>query len=374
MSEQKNKAGIKPKKSKKKKSRGKKKANKVERPYPRRTIDKALKIANAIKEKNGGNPWGPNEVANAINLGARGNEFFYLAQASREFGITEGSRDAALIKLTKLGHDLVYAPNQDEEEKLKKQAFLKVPLFNSVLEYYKSSDLPEMKYLANTLTAQFKLSPETHEEFSDLFAQNCKYLGIGSGFEGEGNYSASGGENDEQSVNPTSEHLVVTLAEAKDDSGPLCFVVMPFSEKDESYSKGFFDEVLKNLIVPAGKESGFRVETANRKGSDIIQATIINNLLNADLVLTDLTTHNPNVLFELGMRIAKDKPVVLIRSIGTSAIFDVDNMLRVFEYNPNLWTSTINDDREGLTEHIKAAWERRDSDATYMKILTSQPS
>lgn len=37
--------------------------------------------------------------------------------------------------------------------------------------------------------------------------------------------------------------------------------------------------------------------------SEVIQSTIVNDLDAADLVIVDLTEHNPNVLFELGMRI-----------------------------------------------------------------------
>jgi nucleoside 2-deoxyribosyltransferase len=111
------------------------------------------------------------------------------------------------------------------------------------------------------------------------------------------------------------------------------------------------------------------VLTANREGSDVIHATIVNQLLDADLVVADLTENNPNVLFELGLRIAEDKPIALIRSKGTRAIFDVDNMLRVYEYDPNLWVSTIDHDRPRLTSHIKAAWDNRDSNMTFMKIL-----
>jgi len=47
------------------------------------------------------------------------------------------------------------------------------------------------------------------------------------------------------------------------------------------------------------------------------------------LVIADITDHNPNVLFELGIRIAKDLPVALIKAEGTGPIFDVDNMMRV---------------------------------------------
>lgn len=83
-------------------------------------------------------------------------------------------------------------------------------------------------------------------------------------------------------------------------------------------------------------DAGFTVETANKQGSDVIHSTIVNDLLEADLVIADLTDHNPNVLFELGMRMHADLPVALIKSKDTGKIFDVDNMLRVYEYNPNL--------------------------------------
>jgi hypothetical protein len=66
---------------------------------------------------------------------------------------------------------------------------------------------------------------------------------------------------------------------------------------------------------------------------------------------------------------AEDKPVVLIKALGTGPLFDVDNMLRVFEYSPNLWQTTIEKDLPNLRDFIKGAWENRSSDKSYMKIL-----
>jgi hypothetical protein len=106
----------------------------------------------------------------------------------------------------------------------------------------------------------------------------------------------------------------------------------------------FFGEVLRSLLTRAGVAAGLVVETAKRQGSDIIQSTIINELLDADLVIADLTDHNPNVLFELGLRLSEHKPVALIKASDTGRIFDVDNMLRVLEYNPSLWPSTLQSD------------------------------
>jgi hypothetical protein len=335
------------------------------RPYPRVTLEEALRIPSALKLKNGGNPWPPADLAAAVGLSHKNPEFFYMAAASRDFGFTEGSRDTDLIALTEFGRDVVYAPSKPEEEAKLREALLKVEVFRKVLEYYKGANLPEMQYLGNTLSREFNLDPSFHEEFSKLFRENCAFLKIGSGFAVDQPIQPSGPSVYESRDGAST----VVLAEPKSQTGLKCFAAMPFRERESTRSKGFFDEVLRALIAPAGRDAGFEVSTANREGSDVIQSTIVNQLLDADLVIADLTENNPNVLFELGLRIAEDKPVALIRSKGTPAIFDVDNMLRVYEYDPNLWTSTIEHDRPKLTDHIKAAWEDRESGRTFMKIL-----
>lgn len=142
-----------------------------------------------------------------------------------------------------------------------------------------------------------------------------------------------------------------------------------FKERTSVYSEGFFEEALKNLITPAGVEAGFQIETARREGSDIIQSTIVNELLDPDLVIADLTEDNPNVLFELGLRIAFKKPIALIRAEGTAAIFDVDALLRVASYNPSLWKSTLEQDVPKVTAHVRGAWESRENPQTWLSLL-----
>lgn len=253
-------------------------------------------------------------------------------------------------------------PSLDTEKALKVKAFLNIDIFNRVLEYYKGSNLPEMKYLGNVLQKEFGLDPETHEEFSRTFRENCQYLGITSGI------PTSAGEAGETTIG-TSVPETVTLAEPEGASKLTAFVIMPFVERDQKHPSGFFAEVLRSIITPAAKASQFTVKTANRQGSDLIQSTIINDLMDADLVIADLTEHNPNVMFELGMRMAEDKPVVLIKALGTGPLFDVDNMLRVFEYSPNLWPTTVDKDMPNLREFIRGSWENRASEKSYIKIL-----
>lgn len=338
-----------------------KKPTKPKRTYPNILLEDCLIIAQKIKELNGGNAWDSNDVKNAIEIRDNNKAYYYTA-SSRDFGITVGTSQGKDISLTELGREIVYAPNEVIERKKKIEAFLNIPIFKNVLDYYKGSSLPEMKYLSNTLENQFKLAPEYHEEFSQLFNENCKYLGIKNGNPLEE-------INNEDATPPT----IIVGETKKGTKGNLkAFVIMPFVERDEKRPNGFFKEVLDSLIIPAGIEAGFTVETANKQGSDVIQSTIINDLLEADIVIADLTDHNPNVLFELGVRMAVDKPIALVKTKDTGRIFDIDNMLRVKEYNQNLWKSTIEKDLPELTDHFKAVWENKGSDQTYMKILRKQ--
>jgi nucleoside 2-deoxyribosyltransferase len=343
-----------------------------QRNFPRRTIDQALRVPQAIREYNGGNPWPPNQVAEALGVGGRTANFFYITTASRDFGFTEGTRDTAQISLTELGRRVVYPRSHQEERTALLEGFLQVDIFKRILEHFGGSNLPERRFLDNTLQEEFDIHPTYHDEFVDLFQKNCRFLGIGSEFRIDG--AGFAGPADPSGAPPLAggDGAVTVATPDGQEDAPVCFVIMPFTERDDRHETGFFEEVLRQVFTPAATAAGFRVQTARRQGSDVIQSTIVNDLLQADLVLADLTEHNPNVLFELGMRMREDRPVALVRARGTGPIFDVDNMLRVEEYNPNLWPSSVDRDVPRIREHIKATWENRETAATFMAILRRQ--
>lgn len=341
----------------------KKKPGGGKRPFPKDSIEQCRKIAQVIKDYNGGNPWEPIEIGKAVDL-KMGSVFFYLTSSAVAYGMTIGTRDAKEISLTELGQRLVYPESAHDEANAVFECFNNVALFKQVYEYYQGGKLPEMTYLSNTLKKQFGLEVKYHSDFHDLYQSNLNYLQK-IGFDSDDN-----GKSDAKGSLP---YRSITVGESKNKSGLLAFVAMPFSEKTGEYSNGYFDEVLKQLIAPAAVEAGFEARTALKSGSEVIQATVVKDIASADLVIVDLTEHNPNVLFELGMRIVFNKPVCLIRASGTAPIFDVDNMLRVFDYNVNLWPSTVEADIPELAKHIKATWDGRDNDTSYLDLLLSQP-
>jgi hypothetical protein len=339
------------------------------RPFPRRTLEQALRVPSALRDHNGGQPWPSSEVAAALGVGAKTGGTFYLTSAAKQYGLTEGTNQTAEISLTDLGRDAVYPPSPEAEQAALRKAFLNVDSFRRVLEHYGGNNLPEKQYRENTLYTKFDLDPSVQDEFVDILNKNCRFVGIGDTLDAP---QAGRGTAGTLAIQAAQTETVAKPAASTD--APVCFVIMPFVERDERYSAGFFGEVLTALFTPAITGAGLQVRTAKRQGSDVIQSTIVKELLAADLVLADLTEHNPNVLFELGMRMASDLPVVLVRAKGTGAIFDVDNMLRVEEYSQNLWPSTVKSDVPKLQAHIQAAWDNRGSVDTYMRLLRASAS
>lgn len=344
---------------------GAEKRGRSPRPYPAKTLEEALKIPEAIRVQNNGNPWDTEDVAQAsLGVAKSNNKFFYTAAAARDYGLTVGTRDTEKIELAPLGREIFFAGDEEAKQAKLREAFFSIDVFKRVFEHYGSSELPKKEFLANTLQKEFGLDPEWHDEFTRTFKANCKFLGIEKGLGANQQIPKS-----DAALEHPSEIQVVGQPKGKFDR--TAFVIMPFSEKgDRPRPEGFFAELLSSLITPAANAAGFAVETARRQGSDVIQSTIINQLLKADLVVADLTDHNPNVLFELGIRIAKDLPVALIKAEGTGKIFDVDNMMRVLPYSPNLWPTTVENDIPRMTDHIKGAWDNRSTERTYMQILT----
>ncbi|WP_286926035.1 MULTISPECIES: hypothetical protein [Lysinibacillus] len=113
-----------------------------------------------------------------------------------------------------------------------------------------------------------------------------------------------------------------------------CFVVCPIGA-DNSPQRKRSDTVLKHIIEPVCKELEFEVIRVDQiHGVDKIDTTIINHLETAELVIADMTEHNPNAFYEIGFRHALNKPLIPIKDEDTSIPFDLANV-RTITYATN---------------------------------------
>lgn len=134
---------------------------------------------------------------------------------------------------------------------------------------------------------------------------------------------------------------------------PECFVMMPISDPD-GYASGHFQRVYEDIIRPACQMAGYRATRADHvQETNLIHLDMLQRLLNAPVAVCDLSTRNANVLFELGLRQAFDKPVVLIRETGTPELFDVAP-LRATPYRPTRIYNEVIEDHAKIRDAILA--------------------
>lgn len=132
-----------------------------------------------------------------------------------------------------------------------------------------------------------------------------------------------------------------------------CFVIMPISDAD-GYDKGHFLRVYEDIVKPAVEKTEFIARRADEvKETNFIHLDILKKLIDAPIAICDLSSRNPNVLFELGIRQAFDKPVVLIQEKGTPKIFDI-GPLRYLEYDKSMKYHDVLKTQSALTEAIIA--------------------
>ena len=140
------------------------------------------------------------------------------------------------------------------------------------------------------------------------------------------------------------------------------FIVRPFGTKNGID----FDRVEKELIRPALDELGFSGGTTGEfieQGN--IRTDMFEQLLIADLVVADVSIHNANAFYELGIRHAfREKRTFLIKSAGDEIPFDLktDRYMAYDAANP---AASLPD----LIEALKATRDSQKQDSPVFQLL-----
>jgi hypothetical protein len=111
---------------------------------------------------------------------------------------------------------------------------------------------------------------------------------------------------------------------------PTCFVVMGFGKKTDPISSATFDldKSYRVLIKPAVEAAGATCVRADEiVHAEVIDVPMYEQLLQADLVVADLSTLNANAFFELGVRYAlRPRATVAIAESGFKNPFDTNHI------------------------------------------------
>ncbi|EGR1130000.1 RNA helicase [Vibrio cholerae] len=151
------------------------------------------------------------------------------------------------------------------------------------------------------------------------------------------------------------------------NTNSLCGLIMPISAIDGCNEQHWLD--VKQILTEAIELSGYSANLVSYADDvGIIQKRIIQNLYENPIVVCDVSGKNPNVMFELGMRLAFDKPTIIVKDDKTSYSFDT-SPIEHLEYPRDLRFKKIVDFKDELAKKIKATVEKSNTDPGYTTFL-----
>lgn len=138
---------------------------------------------------------------------------------------------------------------------------------------------------------------------------------------------------------------------------PKCFVIMPISTPPEvaklyDNDPDHFRHVFEHLLKPAVETAGYDAIPPEADGSEIIHASIIRNLETADMVLADMSSLNPNVFFEFGVRTSLNLPISVICDENVQRLPFDTGIINALRYSGLMRAWSVQSDIESISKHI----------------------
>ncbi|CAN7413133.1 hypothetical protein LJR277_002517 [Pseudomonas sp. LjRoot277] len=158
--------------------------------------------------------------------------------------------------------------------------------------------------------------------------------------------------------------------EISEPAALTCGLVMPISMIDGCSAEHWVE--VKNIICDAvgGIEGLTFIPKLVSEQDDVgvIQKRIVQNIYSSDIVVCDVSCKNPNVMFELGMRLAFDKPTILIKDDKTDFSFDT-GVIEHLVYPRDLRFSRIVSFKKSLAEKLYATYHASVNDPSHSTFL-----
>ncbi len=148
---------------------------------------------------------------------------------------------------------------------------------------------------------------------------------------------------------------------------PRCGLIMPISAIDNCTADHWID--VREILEASISEAGFDPQlVSDSDDSGIIQNRIIQNIYTDPILVCDVSGKNPNVMFELGMRLAFDRPTIIVKDEKTDYSFDTAPIEHL-AYPRDLHYAQIVEFRKTLQDKVRGTYEKAMKDKDYTTFL-----
>lgn len=162
-----------------------------------------------------------------------------------------------------------------------------------------------------------------------------------------------------------------TLEPIKQNSKIDCGLIMPIAPMP-GYSSNQFKDVKSILVdtINSIQEYNFnpRLVSDSKGEINIIHKSIVNNIYDDPIVIVDISGKNGNVMLELGLRLAFDKPLIIIKDDKTDYMFDI-SMIEHLNYPSDLRHNEIESFKKILVKKLISTYKKSIEDDDYSPFL-----
>lgn len=148
---------------------------------------------------------------------------------------------------------------------------------------------------------------------------------------------------------------------------PACGIIMPIAAMGP-YEKSHWDRV-RIVLNEAIEHAGYTPRLVSESEDiGVIHARIVQNLYDDPIVVCDVSGKNANVMFELGLRLAFDKPTIVIKDDLTDYSFDT-SPIEHLGYRADLRFDDVREFKERIVAAITASVAKKEKNSTYSPFL-----
>ncbi|MDR3622604.1 MAG: hypothetical protein P4L85_24850 [Paludisphaera borealis] len=299
---------------------------------PRRSIEEAKKVIEAIYRNYATNPVGWEEIAGLLQVKATTNVNRYPLWAAVAYGMLSKTENDT-YEITETGRKIVAPeyPGDDTEGKVK--ALLTPRVLSKFYTDFNGHSLPEQFHFPNVLENRYQIPRDRTAEAIKLIIDNGLYAGVLQE-QGAGTYLV----RLEQSAIPITpgkppissasdlrepSHAYDVQDDLHEGWETVCFFITPIGDEGTE-QRQHTDMILKHVVEPAAKEYGLQVIRADKiERSGLITQQIFEHLVCARVCVADLSFANANVFYELGVRHTCKLPSVQLIRKEDRIPFDV---------------------------------------------------
>lgn len=147
----------------------------------------------------------------------------------------------------------------------------------------------------------------------------------------------------------------------------FCGIIMPIAPMPD-YESGHWPRV-REVLDRAIENAGFKPRLVSESEDiGVIHGHIVQNLYDDDIVVCDVSGKNANVMFELGLRLAFDKPTIIVKDDITGYSFDTSPIKHI-GYRKDQRFDDVAQFQKELTAAILSTIEAKKNDESYSPFL-----